>query len=363
MPLIQGAIEFLENSAIDILRARESYATATAEAQHRGRCLVVCNDAAVRAMRQVTPLTPRGTRTIDSVADLDELVDMLYAACFVVISYLVGPRGSEVLHLHVGCVQSRSVHDGGEAELAMIVGTIFKKEPDYYGRPHEWVAPPAAVHAISVLEALSAPHLASGRKQLWLRARGQVRCRGANEWQRDATGPFQIPTTRTIAYLLARFATWLDLPHYEGKPWHLSTHQGRKTFARFAALRDRSCLFALAQHLGHRDRAITDHGYAGTDYALDREINAEVLDQSVSAKLPSARMRQDLNRSGPTNLARQFRKMLRETGAPTSSSLLSCLVRGPLRASDSRQSHGGIARHQCRALAGVHAKRKSRSWS
>jgi integrase len=285
VPLIQGAIEFLENSAIDILCARESYATAIAEERHRGRCLMVCNDAAVRAMRRVTPLTPRGTQTIDSVIDLDHLVDMLYAACFVVISYLVGPRGSEVLHLHVGCVQSRSVlHDGGEAGLAMIVGTIFKKEADYYGRPHEWVASPAAVHAISVLEALSAPHRQqSGRNELWLRARGHVRWRGANEWQRDSIGPFQIPTTQTIAYLLRRFSTWLDLPHHQGKAWHLSSHQGRKTFSHFAALRDRSCLYALAQHLGHRDRAVTDQGYAGTDYALDREINAEVLDQSVSA--------------------------------------------------------------------------------
>jgi hypothetical protein len=49
------------------------------------------------------------------------------------------------------------------------------------------------------------------------------------------------------------------------------------------ALRDRTALLALAQHLGHRDRAITDTGYVGTDYALDREIDAEILEQSVSA--------------------------------------------------------------------------------
>ena len=57
----------------------------------------------------------------------------------------------------------------------------------------------------------------------------------------------------------------------------------RKTFARFAALRDRSALFALAQHFGHRDAAATDQGYVGTDYALDREIHAEILEQSISA--------------------------------------------------------------------------------
>ena len=73
------------------------------------------------------------------------------------------------------------------------------------------------------------------------------------------------------------------MPLHEGKRWRLSTHQGRKTFVRFAALRDRSALFALAQHLGHRERGITDRGYAGTDYRLNREIDAGILEQSVSA--------------------------------------------------------------------------------
>jgi hypothetical protein len=82
---------------------------------------------------------------------------------------------------------------------------------------------------------------------------------------------------------LQRFAAWLDLPDHQGRSWRLSTHQGRKTFARFAALRDSSALFALAQHLGHRERAITDHGYAGTDYRLDQEIESEILEQSTAA--------------------------------------------------------------------------------
>jgi hypothetical protein len=73
------------------------------------------------------------------------------------------------------------------------------------------------------------------------------------------------------------------LPLHQGQRWRLSTHQGRKTFVRFAALRDRSALFALAQHLGHRERGITDRCYAGTDYRLDREIDEGIREQSVSA--------------------------------------------------------------------------------
>jgi integrase len=281
--LIQGAIKLLANCATDILRAREIYAAAIAEAQRRGYGDGACANAAARALRQVTTRTPRGTQAIRSVADFAELVDMLYAACFVVISYLVGPRVSEILHLEADCVRSQSASGSAtDVGLAMIVGAIFKREADYYGRSHEWVAPQPAVHAISVLEALAAPHrVRTGRKELWLRARG--RPFGATEWQHECPGRIQIPDTQYVRHLLNRFGAWLGVPDYEGRPWRLATHQGRKTFVRFAALRDRSALFALAQHLGHRERAITDHGYAGSDYSLNREIDAQILEQSVSA--------------------------------------------------------------------------------
>jgi integrase len=311
VPLIQGAIDLLANCAIDILRAREIYATTMAAARRRGVCYSTCSYHAERALRRITTPTPKGPRTIASIADLAELVDLLYAACFVVIAYLVGPRVSELLELRSGCILARSVQGpSGETELAMIVGSIFRGEPGYHGRVHEWVAPQATVHAISVLEALSAPHRQStGRNNLWLRALGRGRAFGAKEWHVGFKGPWHIPTSPGVAASVDRLATWLALPHEGGKRWHFSTHQGRKSFVRFAALRDRSALFALAQHLGHRDRSVTDTGYAGTDYALDREIQAEVLEQSVCAwehMLSSPRLG---GRAGAEILARrpQFR--------------------------------------------------------
>jgi integrase len=285
VPLIQQSIDFLESGTIAILRAREIYATTMADAQQRGRAISNCNLAALRALRQISVETPRGAQKILSIPDLSDLVDRLYTACFIVLSYLVGPRASGVLHLHAGCVQSRAMHgSSGETELVVMVGTIFKQEVGYYGRPHEWVVPQAAVYAISVLEALSAPHrLQTGRSELWLRRRSRAHPKGATEWQRKPIGPFRIPTGTSIAYFLNRYSRWLGLPPFEGHRWHLTTHQGRRTFTRFAALRDRTGLFALAQQLGHRDRSITDAGYVGNDYALNREIHAEVLEQSVSA--------------------------------------------------------------------------------
>jgi len=283
VPLVQGAIEFLETAAIALLCARERYATAYRRARQQGYQRKACRRTATRTLQAHPIWTAHGTLTLDSPADLGELVDVLYSACFVVISYLVGPRVSEILALRAGCVRPLdTARPSGLAAAAVIVGSIFKLEPDYHGRAHEWVAPPPALYAISVLEALSEPHRRrTGRQDLWLRPRN--RRLGASEWIPDSAWPLWTASTGRINLGLARLSAWLGLPTHEGKSWKLSSHQGRKTFARFVALRDRTGLFALAQHLGHRDRTVTDAGYVGTDYALAQDIDAHILEESVSA--------------------------------------------------------------------------------
>lgn len=278
--LVQGAIDVVTNDAARILDARQVYAVAMTSAIQRGCGAGACTNAATRALQLAAIGLSGGAQPIRTVDELARLIDMLYAACFVVISYLVGPRACEILHLQVGCVQRRG--DGSvDDAITVIVGAIFKRQAEYHGRPHEWVAPPPAIQAISVLEALSAGHRAqASRNELWLRRR---QISGATEWQQVCPGQLEILSTDRMCGLLRRFASWLGLPQHQGQFWQLSTHQGRKTFARFAALRDGSVLFALAQHLGHRERAVTDHGYAGSDYRLDQEIESEILEQSALA--------------------------------------------------------------------------------
>jgi integrase len=287
IPLVQQSIEFLEHGAIDVLRAREIYASTMAEALKRIATSGNCNRSVLEALGAISINTPRGLQRIFRIQDLNDLIDMLYAACFVVISYLVGARVNEVLHLLAGCIQPRPTHGvGGVIEIEVMTGTIFKHDSGYFGRAHEWVVPRVAIHAVSVLEALSAPNRQrAGRNELWLRARTATRSMGATEWQRELIGPnaVRVITPSAMTQCLQRYARWLNLPSFEGKPRRLTAREGRKTFARFAALRDRTCLYALAQHLGHRDRSLTDFGYAGTDYALEREIRTEVLERSVAA--------------------------------------------------------------------------------
>jgi integrase len=283
VPLIQGAIDFLETSAIDILCARERYIKACQRALPRGLPWDDYREQVLHAVQIRTIHLAGRSKVIDDLVELSTLIRLMYSACFVVISYLVGSRVSEILALRAGCTRPMAPDENrGRGELAVIVGSIFKQESGYYGRTHEWVAPPPAIHAISVLEALSEPHRRRSRRpQLWLRTR--VHRRGFFEWRPDSVAPLRVSRTERIYLGLARLATWLRLPDHEGQPWPLSTHQGRKTFARFVALRDRTGLFALAQHLGHRDRRMTDKGYVGNDYALQEEIEEHILEQSVSA--------------------------------------------------------------------------------
>ncbi len=279
VPLVQGAIEFLTTCSIDILRARESYAALMSQVRAPGLRDKARYRKAARWLRTRPILTPIGEYKFRTLSEFYELVDMLYAACFIVIAYLVGARASEILHLESGCIQPLG---GDNTAVAVLSGTIFKLEAGYHGRPHQWMAPEPAAHAVTVLEALSAPHrLRTGRPELWLRARNGFR--GVTEWESKCTEPIWIPSTTRINQWLGRFGARLSLPLHESRRWRLSTHQGRKTFARFVALRDRTSLFALAQHLGHRDRAVTDAGYVGTDYSLQHEIEHEVLEQSVAA--------------------------------------------------------------------------------
>jgi integrase len=282
VPLIQGAIEFLGVSALPILAARERYRRGYAEARPVYKSREHTGLVAMSMLKETSIDTPRGPYRLETRARFARLIDLLYGACFVLISYLVGPRVSELLHLKAGCIQTFT-DPGSDLSpgVAMIVGAIYKLE-SYHGRQHQWVAPSPALHAITVLEALSEPHRArSGRDDLWQRPR--IGDFGLREWLGDSVLTMRISDTKSANERVNRFAIWLKLPAYKGRRWRFSSHQGRRTFTRFVALRDRTGLHALAQHLGHRDVRHTDRSYVPTDYQLQSEIEAAVRDQSISA--------------------------------------------------------------------------------
>jgi len=217
---------------------------------------------------QAAPVT--STRTVR------QLVDRLYDACFVVIAYLVGARVSEILGLQLGCVEYHAPATG-ERPFAYLAGRIYKTARGTQGDAHRWVAPEPVVRAITVMERLSEPlRRRSGRTDLWLITSSTGLIGPAVE--------ISLPSGATINRRLNElFAPFIGLPLHEGELWHLNTHQGRKTFARFVGKRDRTGLHALQAHFGHVTRVMTDRGYVGTDFSLDDLIDRHAQEETRAA--------------------------------------------------------------------------------
>jgi hypothetical protein len=96
---------------------------------------------------------------------------------------------------------------------------------------------------------------------------------------------------------IREFAAFNRVRRHAGRPWRFSTHQFRKTFARFIARRDRSQLLALADHLKHVSVAMTAKGYVGTDFDLHQLVDhegqietARALDRFLSADWLAGKM-------------------------------------------------------------------------
>jgi integrase len=278
VPLVGAAIRLLGSHADDIIALRDLAHAALWDAKSR-RLDQYATDMCVRsALAGFIFSTPAGeerpwrTEPVTGLAAMHFLVSRLYDACFVVIAYLVGARVSEILGLKVGCIVEHPSADGTET-FTYLSGRIYKTADGHGGQPHRWVAPVPVVCAVAVLERLSEPvRRCTGRDELWLMA--------------AAGGDAGIHIRRSanlIDHLNGPFAAFINLPIHNGRPWHLSPHQGRKTFARFVGRRDRTGLHALAAHFGHVTRIMTDASYVGTDFELGDLIDAEALDETRAA--------------------------------------------------------------------------------
>ena len=292
VPLLMGALRLVGQPASDVVtlytHAQDAYNAALTE----GRGPWAAREAALHTVADVTFATLPGESEpwhpypITSTARITWLVDRIYDACFVLIAWLVGMRVSEIVGLQVGCVERETSLDGTE-ERIFLNGRIYKTASDAQGDPHRWIAPDCVERAIEILTSLSAPLRArTGRTDLWLTSHGA-----------GLLGPNAIidvvSTNSLIERLNDEFAPFIELPPYHGKPWHLTTHQGRKTFARLMARQDRTGLQALAEHLGHRSIVMTDRGYAGVDDEV-LEMMGETVREEMARAFEDALTANDL---------------------------------------------------------------------
>jgi len=282
VPLVAAALRLIDTPADDIIalqtRAQTIYDHGLAQGSDRTnvRCTVINSITEIAFSTLPGEKAPWHTATITSTRQVRQLVDIIYDACFAVVSYLIGARVSEILGLQVGCLKHHPSADGTES-FVYLVGHIYKTARGKGGEVHRWVAPAPVQRAIMVMEQLSAPLRAkAGRPELFLTTSSSGLAGRATR--------IRLPVIQTVTTRLnEQFAPFVNLPPYQGEPWRLTTHQGRKTFARFVGKRDRTGLHALQAHFGHVTRVMTDRGYVGTDFALDELIDRHTKDETRAA--------------------------------------------------------------------------------
>ncbi len=279
VPLISAAIRLIGQPADDVIALRDQAVPFRMDDQ--GRSFFVHRQAVRTLVSSFRFSTIEGENApwhlpLTRTTHLRALINRIQEACFITIAYLVGARVSEILTLDAGCIEEHPSADRTEP-FAYLRGRIFKTAANEAGTPHLWPAPPPVLRAIDVLRRLSEPLRAqTGRSELWLSMAG----RGII----DRRAPEVVTGSSLVIRLNERFAPFIDMPRSDdGRPWRLTTHQGRKTFARFVGKRDRSGLHALQHHFGHVSRIMTDSAYVGTDFDLGELIDAQTLDETRSA--------------------------------------------------------------------------------
>ena len=282
VPLVSAALRLIGAPADDVIAlqtlAQTAYDDALAQGISQTKAGFIVTDAIAAFTFSTLPGedAPWHAAPVNSTKQVRYLVDRIYDACFVVIAYLIGARVSEIIGLQVDCIEQHPSGDGSE-RFPYLVGRIYKTARGADGAAHRWVAPPPVERAILVMERLSARLRAqSGRPDLFLAM--------ASNGLIGPAARINLPVVSTIiSRLNNQFAPFIALPHHQGEPWHLNTHQGRKTFARFVGKRDRTGLHALQAHFGHVTRAMTDRGYVGTDFALDDLIDRHTQEETRAA--------------------------------------------------------------------------------
>lgn len=167
---------------------------------------------------------------------------------------------SEILSMEVGAVEFHPIGETG-IQQAYIVARLFKTVDQHGGRLERWIAPEPVVNTVSLLEQLSATlREVSGRCELFLVKNTQY-------------GEIVPVTQMHIGWRINDFARPVRVPMHDGKPWAFSSHQFRKTFARF--------IDALVDAERRIETQIAERLGPGARERLDGLLT-EVLDSNIS---------------------------------------------------------------------------------
>jgi integrase len=252
-PLVRASLEYVDRFADYLLDTCE----AVEHLRKRQR------DFAYWSRRRVREHAPAGSglegskfeRGLSSVSQLNQELNYLQTACFVLIAFATGMRVSEILSLRVGCCETQK--ESGQQDLVWLRSRVFKMQGLPEGRRAKWLGGSVCARAVRVLERLGRRVRRQAKASfLWLPLLHFHRAREPHPL-----------IAMTIGHRLRRFIAMLGLRDTGGRPFHLHPHMFRRTFARHVARHDTTNLLALKEHFKHASLWMTDY-YVGSDLEL-----------------------------------------------------------------------------------------------
>ena len=203
---------------------------------------------------------------------------MLQAACYIVCAYPTGMRDSEVQDMEPGCVLVERSADN-LIERYRVRSTVYKhREPT--GVSADWITIAPVARAVEAMEVLSR-RARDDRdlRSLWV---------SLKPW--DWTADYLASQASLIIKMFrdgldARVANPPAIPHFDGRPWHFTTRQFRRTIAWYIANRPFGVIAGKIQYK-HASVAMFE-GYAGAPHgdfrrAVEQERALGQLDDVVA---------------------------------------------------------------------------------
>jgi hypothetical protein len=216
--------------------------------------------------------------------DVAILLGHIQTACFIVITFTTAPRMSEVRRAGVGSISKRKHYTGKEyyyysaARSKKRYSADLEKSDGDQGVDAPWVLSSAAVRAFQTLIRLSSPaRMTSGLDNLWLVSNGDTL------WPFFSKAGFSVLSGCTLNIRLNKFANFIGLADATGWKGSLHSHMGRKLFARFVAMRDRSALGDLAVQYSHISAYSLDISYAKPGAEFRRLVKDELAQEMEMA--------------------------------------------------------------------------------
>lgn len=294
-PYLCAALDYVEIYAVDILRGQtllEGFRTdikSKYSATKPGRLLSKAGIykmhvlPAVRGLDDFVshPQTGLPWRTGWNLTELRDDLHALYAACVVVIGCLSGMRESELALIGIHGFEQ----DAGEAGSPSTYSLTSRIVKGKNNKSKRWVVNEPVYRACNILKQMTSyARCESSIEDLfitgWYRP-ANVEATASKEENRSITvrplraSAMQICLNQFAAHIQASFGDFYSLPLVDGKPWHFTTRQLRRSLACRIA-REPFGIIAGMLHYKHI-KLTTFLGYAGSDPTWIDNLHEEEL--------------------------------------------------------------------------------------